>query len=63
MPTMCKKPQIFTSLSNNLLRTLSGACRLPHWDPGSPSSRVPALLIARSKINLLRLAVASGARG
>jgi hypothetical protein len=43
--------------------TLSGACRLPHWDPGSPSSRVPAFLLARSKINLLRLAVASGARG
>ena len=43
--------------------TLSGACRLPHWDPGSPSSRVPAFLLARSKINLLRLADASGARG
>ncbi len=69
MPTIavlcvCKKPQIFTSLSNfGLVRTLSCVCRLPHWDPGSPSSRVPAFLLARSKINLLRLAVASVARG
>ena len=46
-----------------MVRTLSSACRLQHWDPGSPSSRVPAFLLARSKINLLRLADASGARG
>ena len=45
-----------------MVRTLSSACRLQHWDPGSPSSRVPAFLLARSKINLLRLADASGAR-
>jgi hypothetical protein len=29
-----------------------------HWDPGSPPSRVPAFLLARSKINLLRHAIA-----
>ena len=52
-----------TEPNTGLVRTLSGACLLPHWDPGSPSSRVPAFLLARSKINLLRLADASGARG
>jgi hypothetical protein len=29
-----------------------------HWDPGSPPSRVPEFLLARSKINLLRHAIA-----
>ena len=33
------------------------AYRLTHWDPGSPPSRVPAILLALSKINLLRHAV------
>ena len=70
MPTIavlcvCKKPNSVQSASlsneNNMVRT--SACRLQHWDPGSPSSRVPAFLLARSKINLLRLADASGARG
>ena len=58
------KEQQFASLSNenNMVRTLSSVCRLTHWDPGSPSSRVPAFLLAWSKINLLRLADASGAR-
>ena len=70
MPTIavlcvCKKTRVQSSLSNenNMVRTLSSACRLQHWDPGSPSSRVPAFLLARSKINLLRLADASDARG
>jgi hypothetical protein len=40
-----------TEPNTGLVRTLSGACLLPHWDPGSPSSRVPAFLLARSKIN------------
>jgi hypothetical protein len=64
---VCKKTQNVQSASlsneNNMVGTLSSACRLPHWDPGSPSSRVPAFLLALSKINLLRLADASGARG
>ncbi len=71
MPTIavlcvCKKTQSVQSSSlsneNNMVRTLSRACLLQHWDLGSPSSRVPAFLLARSKINLLRLADASGAR-
>jgi len=60
-PKVCSPPLL--SNENNMVRTLSSACRLQHWDPGSPSSRVPAFLLARSKINLLRLADASGARG
>ncbi len=72
MPTIavlcvCKKPNSVQSASlsneNNMVRTLSSACQLQHWDPGSPSSRVPAFLLALSKINLLRLADASDARG
>ena len=55
MPTIavlcvCKKPQSVQSASlsneNNMVRTLSSACRLPHWDQGSPSSSVPAFLLA-----------------
>ena len=33
-------------------------CLLTHWDPGSPPSCVPAILLALSKTNLLRHAVA-----
>jgi len=51
------------SNENNMVRTLSSVCRLQHWDPGSPSSRVPAFLLAWSKINLLRLADVSDTRG
>jgi hypothetical protein len=62
-PNFHLSEQFRLTVDEQLLNTEYWLGALPHWDPGSPSSRVPAFLLARSKINLLRLAVASGARG
>ena len=39
--------------SHSLFYADRSACRLTHWDPGSPPSCVPAILLALSQINLL----------